>query len=544
MASNAEILREAGASLDMEASNSSFNALLEAAGDVAEQTGLPSPLPNRSASKERFAFTEGARGDTDTDGGKSPSHAVTHTGGGIMPKQDLASSPQRSAGKGKKAGNGGAGGSRGSRPDKTVTINEQSATDDLTRKLAGMTAAASKPKPKTTGTTGGSLSASSASSGFQGSKPPSSYGRRRSVQASGTLTISGRSSDEDPFAFRAASAERSALADFLHKSTDKPWEDRIASSFSSYSQEVLFRSMMQMPDTRAQGKGPSRGKDSMKSKAGESETKKEPKKKSARKNDLSQIYASLDDAKECTFKPVITKNPNSESSGDAKASFLERMEMEEDGRRDRFEKAIGEAEYAPIIDKKYCPNCGAKQSYEEVKEKRKLCPNCSVAYCSKISWGDVSGKFFAKQKEEASKKQEGMVKVQNEMEKEALLKRYSRFDRKEGKVVVNEAAMNKALEGSETWNEDMEEGFFTRMEEQLARKQSKLLELDKKIMEDQYPFKPVMPKRNDDDDDDDEGGFMRRLEEDLEKRRAAARKYNKLNKKEAPPHIEKAWKPV
>ena len=43
-----------------------------------------------------------------------------------------------------------------------------------------------------------------------------------------------------------------------------------------------------------------------------------------------------------------------------------------------------------------CPECGAKQSYDEVKEKRKFCPNCRVEYCAQLSWAKVSNKFFKK----------------------------------------------------------------------------------------------------------------------------------------------------
>ena len=39
---------------------------------------------------------------------------------------------------------------------------------------------------------------------------------------------------------------------------------------------------------------------------------------------------------------------------------------------------MGKAGYDALVDKKQCPNCGAKQSYDEVKEKRKECPNCKV----------------------------------------------------------------------------------------------------------------------------------------------------------------------
>ena len=48
-----------------------------------------------------------------------------------------------------------------------------------------------------------------------------------------------------------------------------------------------------------------------------------------------------------------------------------RQEAQERSRRQEQEQAIGKADYDKMIDKKQCPSCGAKQSYDEVKEKRK-----------------------------------------------------------------------------------------------------------------------------------------------------------------------------
>ena len=49
----------------------------------------------------------------------------------------------------------------------------------------------------------------------------------------------------------------------------------------------------------------------------------------------------------------------------------DRQEAQERSRRMEQELAIGKSNYDKIIDKKQCPSCGAKQSYDEVKEKRK-----------------------------------------------------------------------------------------------------------------------------------------------------------------------------
>ena len=538
-------MKAAAAETDLEASNSSFTGLLEAAADVAETTGLASPLPNKDGHSQ---MAHSPMADRSANG--TPMHH-THSEG--MKPQGSASPKRPASASSTGKGHHGHGHGHG----KTVTISSPS--DDLARQMAAHTIS---------GPAGGSDTrghGSTAASGFQASKPASTYGRagRKSGFNStnkftdSTMRRSNGDGDGDPFggphsrSQGESQARRSDLADFLHKSTDKPWEDRIASSFSSYSQEVLFRSMMQpVPlDGKAQGKGKG-GQKKNDTKPSASDKDKDPKKKSARKNEMSKVYASLDDAKECTFKPVICGNPNNEGGdGEAKsASFLDRMEMKENERQTTQLKAVGEMEYDAILDKKFCPNCTAKQSYDEIKEKRKRCPNCNIEYCTKVAWGQVSAQFFGKQKMEAENKATAALKVQKEMEVEDLKKRYSHFDRMAGKVVVDEAAIEKALAGPETWNEDMEETFFGRMDEMMAKKLSGLEELDAKIMEEQYPFKPTITKRHGDEEEEEEDGgtgFMRRLEEDLDKRRAAAAKVAKRNKKEEVlPPLGKPWQPV
>jgi hypothetical protein len=544
MSSAADILKAAAAETDLEASNSSFTGLLEAAADVAETTGLASPLPNKGGHSQ----TENSPMVVDRSANGTPMHH-THSEG--MKPQGSAS-PKRPASV-SSTGKGHHGHGHG----KTVTISSPS--DDLARQMAAQTISGPPGGSDTRGL------GSTAASGFRASKPASTYGRagRKSgfnstnKSTDSTMRRSYGDGDGDPFGGprsqsqgAGSQARRSDLADFLHKSTDKPWEDRIASSFSSYSQEVLFRSMMQpVPlDSKAQGKGKS-GQKKKDTKPHASDKDKDSKKKSARKNEMSKVFASLDDAKECTFKPVICGNPNNEGGdGEVKgASFLDRMEMKENERKTTQNTAVGEMEYDAILDKKFCPNCTAKQSYDEIKEKRKRCPNCNIEYRTKVAWGQVSAQFFGKQKLEAEKKTKAALKVQKEMEVEDLKKRYSRFDRKAGKVVVDEAAIEKALAGPEAWNEDMEETFFGRMDEMMAKKLSGLKDLDAKIMEEQYPFKPTITKRHGDDEDEDEDGgtgFMRRLEDDLDKRRAAAAKAAKRNKKEeVQPPLGKPWKP-
>jgi ribosomal protein S27AE len=54
----------------------------------------------------------------------------------------------------------------------------------------------------------------------------------------------------------------------------------------------------------------------------------------------------------------------------------------------------GEEAYKTVLDKRQCPQCTAVQSYDEVKEKRKLCPNCNVEYQRPRVWAAVRKRFL------------------------------------------------------------------------------------------------------------------------------------------------------
>ncbi|KAG5190614.1 hypothetical protein JKP88DRAFT_266835 [Tribonema minus] len=56
----------------------------------------------------------------------------------------------------------------------------------------------------------------------------------------------------------------------------------------------------------------------------------------------------------------------------------------------------GDAGYALVLDKRQCPRCGATQSYDEFKEKRKQCPNCHEAYRRPRVWAAVRRRFLAR----------------------------------------------------------------------------------------------------------------------------------------------------
>jgi ribosomal protein S27AE len=95
-------------------------------------------------------------------------------------------------------------------------------------------------------------------------------------------------------------------------------------------------------------------------------------------------YTLYDEVENCTFRPKLTSSTaeskgGAREDGDEKNNFIQRQEATARNRREELDFKMGQADYAAKIDKKECPVCGAKQSYDEVKEKRKQCPNCRVS---------------------------------------------------------------------------------------------------------------------------------------------------------------------
>lgn len=113
------------------------------------------------------------------------------------------------------------------------------------------------------------------------------------------------------------------------------------------------------------------------------------------RTDPTLAFATFDDAKECTFQPRISGKARKlkkrgEEDEDEKErekdrfAFINRQEAEERNRRDELQFQMGKADYDAKVDKKTCPRCGAKQSFDEFKEKRKNCVHCNVEYCAAV----------------------------------------------------------------------------------------------------------------------------------------------------------------
>ena len=250
------------------------------------------------------------------------------------------------------------------------------------------------------------------------------------------------------------------------------------------------------------------------------------------KRDPTLRYSLYEDAKECTFKPKIHGKKKSNSADDKeseKSRFIERQEAEERHRREDLEDRIGKAAYEASLDKKYCPSCGAKQSYDEVKDKRKECPNCKVEYKRKIVWEQIQNNFFKKGKEYAIIEAENKKKLIKDIEREELEKiEKTTYDSKTGKVVTVHGADIKAL----NW-EEVKDDFYERLEEFQKEKEKSLLEIKKKVTP---TFKPMLKREAKTDDDEQPTevnpraviqAFLQRLEEDeAERRQSMPYKFN------------------
>ena len=257
----------------------------------------------------------------------------------------------------------------------------------------------------------------------------------------------------------------------------------------------------------------------------------------ASKNDIKRDptlrYSLYDDAKECTFKPKIHGKKKSNSDSDAKESeksrFIERQEAEERHRREDLEDRTGKAAYEASLDKKYCPQCGSKQSYDEVKDKRKECPNCKVEYKRKIVWEQIQNNFFKKGKEYVQAEKEKQKKLIDEIEKEKLEKiERTVYDSKTGKVITIHGADIKTLK----W-EEVKDDFYERLEEFNEEKKKSLEEIKKKVTP---TFKPMIKRETKEEEGVEESepnpraiiqAFLQRLEDDeAERRQSMPYKFN------------------
>ena len=259
------------------------------------------------------------------------------------------------------------------------------------------------------------------------------------------------------------------------------------------------------------------------------------------KLDPSLRYTTYSDAKNCRFRPItvagvrrkkLQQQQSEQSSADSnkkedpKFSFLNRMEQEEMVRRAELQTQIKKQEYDLIVDKKVCPKCGCKKSYDEVKEKKKQCPRCKVDYGPAVDWAKISKSFFRKEKEYAQRSQELLQQKQKELEEERTFASRPVLDTRTGSTVELRAPLKQQL------TKEDEKEFFDRMEEKLLKKQQKIKSIEKEMYSETCSFRPSLLStksvhslerdgRDLFDDEEDEArrdafqSFLNRCQEDL-----------------------------
>lgn len=264
---------------------------------------------------------------------------------------------------------------------------------------------------------------------------------------------------------------------------------------------------------------------------------------------LSKKYASYDEQKNCTFRPKIQRRAqdgrrsnNSDSEEEAKAkssaSFIDRQTADEKKRRAAVENRRGKQAYDAILDKKFCPRCGGKRSYDEYKDKKKRCSNCNVEYTSKVVWTASTGRRFFKRDEEfVEMKEKHTQELKQKVMDDMRTYESHAYDEETGKLVK---ARQDQFRNDVKWDEETREEFYARLEAANERKAERFAKIKEELS---FPFAPTISSKkthNEDDEDEDEGGegskknvarqFLERMERDLEKHRRSHPPASKVKK--------------
>ena len=190
-------------------------------------------------------------------------------------------------------------------------------------------------------------------------------------------------------------------------------------------------------------------------------------------------YALYDDIENCTFRPNLKHTDGGESGGsgtaaeDSKSNFIDRQEAFERKRRSDQELSAGKNDYDATIDKKFCPACGAKQSFDDVKEKRKKCNMCQVEYRPKLAWGAVKDDFFCRQNDSFVRGGESLKQAERTVLKAERTSTREKFDAATGAIVVEDFTI-----GDGVWTPAAEREFFDRMKISSDKKEAKLKKLE------------------------------------------------------------------
>jgi hypothetical protein len=285
--------------------------------------------------------------------------------------------------------------------------------------------------------------------------------------------------------------ELSKLSKMLHQSDGTEWGQRLSqSSFKSYNQEMLYRSMRKVADDKKRsGSKSDRHKSSAGSTSAGSSSIHErlhPSHKpvelhigSGRKKDKTLTYSSYDDARNCTFRPRTNETRRQERAKAAAAAagsddedkkeeekghsnFLNRQDDKNRERKEKLQDAMGKKDYDAVVDKRYCPSCKCPQSYDDIKEKRKRCVNCNVEYRTKIAWGDIEASFLRRQSESDAKFRKHRDALAKQLYEDEMRVRRKRVDPATGRVVVEDVSVLNP--DGLVWTPAMEEEFLSRQE--------------------------------------------------------------------------------
>ncbi|RHY32351.1 hypothetical protein DYB32_002683 [Aphanomyces invadans] len=121
-------------------------------------------------------------------------------------------------------------------------------------------------------------------------------------------------------------------------------------------------------------------------------------------------YATVEDARECRFRPKKTrasvramKNPacgydfvTRTAETDSANDFIGRMDAAEQNRQK---------------NKRQCPKCGMVQSFAEWRDKKKRCTFCGVSFVLPKVWSDVSDTFLERMEEWGRHHEANQVKI-------------------------------------------------------------------------------------------------------------------------------------
>ncbi|CAE7654921.1 unnamed protein product, partial [Symbiodinium microadriaticum] len=290
------------------------------------------------------------------------------------------------------------------------------------------------------------------------------------------------------------STELSRLSQLLRDMEGTHMLDRVSqSTFKNYNQEMLYKSMRKVasrpssaPAKRVNGRnaGHSNYYDRLYP-SRQSELDLNGALRRAHTKDKTMVYSSYSDAKNCTFRPRTNesrrKAQQAVDTDEAEAkhtdNFLSRQEAKHRARLDDLEFNMGKKDYEALVDKRYCPSCGAKQSYDEVKEKRKRCPNCNVEYRRKISWGDVGSDFYKRQSKASAQYHKKQEELRKSLRQKEMVVRRKRVDAKTGKLIVEDVSVTSS---NLKWTPAMEEEFLSRQDywEEVRRRDVEKAELE------------------------------------------------------------------